>query len=330
MKTLNTLLFLTLSLSAFAQQGDTLGITVGSSPTFAPSNNVVLYQDINGGYLFGTNAQAQNTLTAIAQAYINLDPVLVTGALAIISRKAKGPSATESKLTFSVHNMSPTGAITYTGPPDNPTFQNVPGPASVTLASADIFFSEIDTAASAFTVVNFANPPLCTGDLAIACNLTDVKQIGDTVGFLGDATGNGLNLRYTFHRVTQPPSTFWFPTDFLFPGTNCNVAIFAITEDATSVRDLNQSTFVQGIRALAYPNPASADCRIEFELADAGEIRFELLSADGRIVQQQDWGKRIPGTYTEQIATDNLASGIYYYSISSSHGGRITRSLVVE
>ncbi len=330
MKILNTLLFFTLSLPTFAQVGDTLGITVGTSPAFAPSNDVVIYQDINGGYLFGTNAQAQNTLTAIAQGYINLDPVKVTGALALISRKAKGPSATESKLTFSVHNMSPTGAITYTGPPDNPTFQNVPGPASTALAVAEIFFSEIDTSASTFTVVNFDNPPLCTGDLAIACNLANVKQLGDTVGFLGDASGNGLNLRYTFHRVTQPPSTFWFPTDFLFPGTNCNVAIFAITEDATSIRDLKESTFVQGIRALAYPNPAASECQIEFELNDLGDIYFELLSSDGRVVQQQFWGKRVPGTYTERISTDQLASGAYYYSISSSHGGRITRSLIVK
>lgn len=330
MKQVSTLLLLALGQMAFAQAGDTLGVTIGTTPTFAPNNQAVLYQDAEGGYIFGTNAQAQNALTGIAQAYVNLEPVRVTAALAFIKKKGKGPSATESKLTFTVHNVDPTAALTYTGPPNAPVFQNVPGPGTAVLATAEVFYSEIDTATAAYTVATFTNAPICNGDLAIACNLNNFKTLGDTVGFLGDVQGSGLGMRYTYHQATQGASTVWFPTDFLFTGTNCNVSIFAVTEEITSVENLDQATFVQGIRALAFPNPAESACQLQFELQEAGELRFDLIASDGRLAMSRDWGKRAAGAYTETLDLSGLAAGLYYYSISSDTGSRITQQLVVR
>jgi len=317
-----------ISSNLFAGPGDTLGVTTGTVPRFAPNNQAVLYQAQAGGYIFGTNAETGNQITGMAQAYENQSSVKVKQVLALIRKKKKGTNPAQSKLTFALHNLDPQGAIVYSGTAPNIVFDSVPGPAVSVAALAEITFDEIDTASATYTVINFPTLPQFTGNIVVSCDFTDLKAKGDTCGFLADVTGSGGGLQYTFHQITQTGVKIWFPTQFLTT-LDVNVAMFIVLDEPAGIKELGDAAMVNGVRGIVFPNPASETATLQFETTKVGAYKVELISANGQLLSTTDLGFRTIGSHQYQLEVNGFAAGNYFYSIVDEQGARYTKSFVV-
>jgi hypothetical protein len=78
-----------------------------------------------------------------------------------------------------------------------------------------------------------------------------------------------------------------------------------------------------------YPNPASDEVNIKFELPATSDMEILLLDEMGRLVRVISKGKRLKGEYTEQVQVAGLSAGLYYVSLRAGEM-RETKSLVIS
>jgi hypothetical protein len=60
-----------------------------------------------------------------------------------------------------------------------------------------------------------------------------------------------------------------------------------------------------------YPNPTSGEVNLTFESNTAADVNVVIRDIAGREVYRQVEGKRMAGSQTITINTDNLRNGIY-------------------
>lgn len=93
--------------------------------------------------------------------------------------------------------------------------------------------------------------------------------------------------------------------------------------------ETNSIDEISGINSLAlYPNPASDQVTVEFNLENAGSIRIELMDVSGRLVQTMPVNAS-SGEQRVKIDVAALASGMYQLRMVTTTGSA-TRSISVE
>ena len=76
------------------------------------------------------------------------------------------------------------------------------------------------------------------------------------------------------------------------------------------------------------PNPAHNISTIAYELVSSENVQFEVYDLTGKIVMTINEGSRPAGVNSIVLNTEDLNSGIYYYSIIID-GDRLTKKMVV-
>lgn len=77
-----------------------------------------------------------------------------------------------------------------------------------------------------------------------------------------------------------------------------------------------------------YPNPFNAGTTIPYRVAQAGQVKIEILDATGRMVQRLLNGFHEPGEY--HIHWAGKTSGVYFYKMTSAGGNEIRRMVLVK
>jgi hypothetical protein len=85
------------------------------------------------------------------------------------------------------------------------------------------------------------------------------------------------------------------------------------------------NALVSGVQA--WPNPFSSTADIRFELATSAEVTVELRDMTGRLVRSERLGRRAAGMQQVQLDGQQLADGIYSYTIAAD-GLRTSGTLV--
>ncbi len=86
---------------------------------------------------------------------------------------------------------------------------------------------------------------------------------------------------------------------------------FLVVETAASV-----SEFVNGAKLFQNtPNPANANTTITYELEKNAAVSFNVYDVTGKIVATQTIGEQGSGMHNINFNTENLAAGIYHYSL---------------
>jgi len=258
MKTIFTALLSIILTVSFAQNGDTLGVSPGTFPQFAPNNQATLIPYIAaGGYIYGVNGDPNN-FNAVAQGYELEEPAEVVGVLSFIAVKRKGPANQPSTLTFELYNMTATGALSVISANPFQTEQ-VEGPEGNAIGTTQLFYEEIDTTTLTYTWAEFANPVIVQSNFAVAANLVSLRAAGDTIAFLSDGIGDANNRNYAFHRANNGVANIWFTSNSLFSGAlNNNIAIFPVLSSSTGITRAN------GLEISVYPNPTADLLKINF------------------------------------------------------------------
>jgi hypothetical protein len=86
---------------------------------------------------------------------------------------------------------------------------------------------------------------------------------------------------------------------------------FLVVEAAASV-----SEFVNGAKLFQNtPNPANANTTISYELEKNAAVSFNVYDVTGKMVATQTIGEQASGMHNINFSTENLAAGIYHYSL---------------
>jgi uncharacterized repeat protein (TIGR01451 family) len=94
--------------------------------------------------------------------------------------------------------------------------------------------------------------------------------------------------------------------------------------DFVTVLTSTKETFFPGARVNAYPNPAPGTVTFEVEGLPFQDLRLRIFSADGRMVQQQEFGGN------QFIWNRNaLAPGLYLYRLETSSGKLINTGKII-
>lgn len=74
-----------------------------------------------------------------------------------------------------------------------------------------------------------------------------------------------------------------------------------------------------------YPNPASEEVHLVFDLESAEEVHYELMTIDGKLIRSIDAAQAVAGTITESISLDGVKAGIYLLNVSIGNVSKVMK-----
>ena len=302
---------------------DTTGWTANGNffPEFLASGgnaSVIGYQ--GGGYFFGSN---NDSLNSCAQGFENANNSTAEIKEILIWFAGKEEVSGSGSMTINVHKMSPNSAFedfTATSP-------DAEGPsASVApVASETLLLSNADTASTlVLTSVLLSSPVSINGNFAIEVDASSFTASGDTVGIVCDSDGDGQGYNF----VRRGPGYYFLLTRAASTsGLDNNIAIFAVIGDNNV--GINDNEFYNGVQLSAFPNPATVETTISFNLEKSfNNVKVNVMDANGRIVNRIEKGALAAGLYNEVMEVSSLSAGTYYYTIYADNT-KLTKSFNV-
>ncbi len=200
-----------------------------------------------------------------------------------------------------------------------------------------------------FTDTYYAEFTMVKVDITINGTMT---VTGDAYGTLIIPTGTFNNVLRIKTITTQVDSFFMGllflyadiinMEDYAWYAANSKISIFNLnindingvisksayySEGGSSIEDLNQG-LVSDFRV--YPNPASDHININFELAEASDIRLSIFNQLGQQVWVMNKVYDLSGTQSENIEIGQLPRGIYYLYLSGKDQHSASSKLLIR
>lgn len=121
--------------------------------------------------------------------------------------------------------------------------------------------------------------------------------------------------------IYDTPTATWFYTTET-PMVRMNF------DPAVGMEELDE---VAGVELLgAFPNPATSQTEIRFNMEVAKELTFELYDMTGKLVMGQDLGTMAPGMQRFEVSTASLEDGVYFYNLIAADGQLSQRLVVIK
>jgi len=77
------------------------------------------------------------------------------------------------------------------------------------------------------------------------------------------------------------------------------------------------------------PNPTSGSSVITYELENSGKVALNVYDVAGKLIDRQDAGTQSGGVHNFTFDAENLAAGVYYYSLSLDNNTTAAKKMVV-
>jgi len=78
-----------------------------------------------------------------------------------------------------------------------------------------------------------------------------------------------------------------------------------------------------------YPNPVNGQAYFTVTLNEGADLSLEVYSLTGQMVNTADYGYKTAGIHTLTINANELASGVYFYTVSTATN-KVTRKMIVQ
>lgn len=78
----------------------------------------------------------------------------------------------------------------------------------------------------------------------------------------------------------------------------------------------------------AFPNPASEDTKISYELKNAAKVSFKLTDLTGRVVMSMNKGIQEAGQHNFVLDVSKLAAGTYFYTLTAGEAQKTLKMIV--
>jgi hypothetical protein len=106
---------------------------------------------------------------------------------------------------------------------------------------------------------------------------------------------------------------------------NNSKSVVACAEEVVSVPTMTALSWSLGQNI---PNPAAANMSIPYTLPEDGKVQFKVMSINGQVLYQESIDA-VQGVQYLDFNADNLAVGIYYYSMEYK-GQRIVKKMTIQ
>jgi hypothetical protein len=280
------------------------------------------------GYWFGTNGTSTSDTSADlwAQAWTNFANVKISGILFLTGGKYNLSGSTSSTATFYVQRMLPYvagshGCIIGAGP----TFGD--SPAGAVLGQGSININDFDTAWGTFNYIPITLTPTISSDFCVVANFKGMRSNGDTAFMVCDAQGSGLAMNYTQYCIDT--NLYYWVSALYTSAANLdrNMSVFAIVDDGAGISD---EGYFNGFKMSFRQNPVVDNLVIDYATESNTNINIMLIDRNGRTVMTKNQGNQAAGQYSLNLDMSQYSAGTYFVILTGSHGGRLTKQVVVE
>jgi hypothetical protein len=79
-----------------------------------------------------------------------------------------------------------------------------------------------------------------------------------------------------------------------------------------------------------YPNPFNPTTTISFEIRSLSQVRLEIIDILGRTVEDRDLGSLPAGLHAVEYDASRLASGMYFYRVSTETGAQTRKMTLIK
>lgn len=79
----------------------------------------------------------------------------------------------------------------------------------------------------------------------------------------------------------------------------------------------------------AFPNPASENVQIDYELTENSEVTLQIVNTLGQTVRETQMGEVAQGKHTTNVSVSDLEAGVYFFRIITAEG-IVARQVVIE
>ncbi len=93
--------------------------------------------------------------------------------------------------------------------------------------------------------------------------------------------------------------------------------------------DINEQSFINGIKMETYPNPASDVVNMDYQLENTADVTIKILDATGKLVQTEKLGQKEAGQHKATFSASNLDAGMYFY-IMEAGSNRLAKRMVIK
>jgi len=78
-----------------------------------------------------------------------------------------------------------------------------------------------------------------------------------------------------------------------------------------------------------YPNPVNGQTYFTVTLNEGADLNLQVYTLTGQMVNTADYGYKTAGTHTLTINASELASGVYFYTVSTATN-KVTHKMIVQ
>jgi len=108
-----------------------------------------------------------------------------------------------------------------------------------------------------------------------------------------------------------------------------NWAMWTLVTVGTDVDGFGENA-ANGFRILeAYPNPTDNNTNVRYELGVTSDVSVVVTDIVGNVVSQTTNAQQMPGEYKVSLGTENLANGIYTYTVNANKAS-ISKRFIVQ
>lgn len=246
--------------------------------------------------------------------------------------------------TFVISNAQPTTAMDFTDNDCNGNMHNL----FTTLDSGEVVILEYFMNCSSCIVAGQTITPMYNqlaatypgkvNFYAFAYNNTMTCATANSV-----IVGNGINAIPFDSGATQVAyyGGFGMPTVAVVAGGFHQVLFvnvgFATGDTATMAAAIHNFFATIGVgennsrvtSMSAFPNPATDNVQIDFELTQNSDVTLQIVNTLGQIVRETQMGEVAQGKHTTNVSVSDLEAGVYFFRITTAEGV-VARQVVIE
>ena len=158
-------------------------------------------------------------------------------------------------------------------------------------------------------VSNTPSSPLSFGDFVTPAIYTIADDGLPSATWAVDTT-------WELHTVDLPAIYNGQAVSIAFHHNANDMDVLRFDEIVVVEKSLGVSEFVNGAKLFQNsPNPTSANTTITYDLEKNAAVAFNVYDVTGKMVATQTIGEQASGMHNINFSTENLAAGIYHYSL---------------
>lgn len=206
---------------------------------------------------------------------------------------------------------------------------NRPEPGALLATSATVSMSDIDISTGVFTPFVFSTPANLPADKKFFLSVVLSQNNGDTICVAG-ASCTEFN-GYSYQQLNSSLGPLWIQFDKNLQMGNPPTFLetdLAIVPDLFFNCPASVST-LSGFRSLdVYPNPATDELNLDFQLQNQGNVSVSLINVNGQVTHLSNYNQLSIGHHHKSINVSTLPSGFYMYEISSGTGNTYGKFII--